>query len=352
MKPTMMSVTLSSPEDIARFGGQKTVMLSLSPADVTTSQEIDSYLPGYVPFGGWRADEIANPNPLVDIEFGTFRRYGSNNVFRRRKAQTSRTAPVGEVDPETDLGNYQCLMYGFGSFIPASVEGQSKYDVKLQAAELVKDQLTLDREVRLWSYLTTSGNWASGQVKTLGAGFNWNGGVNSNPILDLQAAYRASFQPITAFYMGTEAGQAFINNDQVRDYVKLMNGQMPNAGMIAQGAQGQADFAREFTIPGLPPIKIAGAKVLNESTLLLDEIIGRTNVVGIVAPPGATPRFNSISTVKTFRTKGPSGTGYTSREYFVNNRGVDGGTMLVAGFTEDVKFVANTAGALLRSVLT
>ena len=69
-------------------------------------------------------------------------------------------------------------------------------------------------------------------------------------------------------------------------------------------------------------------------------------------PPFSTREFDSIQTVRTLRTKGPSGTGWTSREYFVNHRGVDGGTMLVAGYTEDVKFVANNAGFLLRSVLT
>jgi len=349
---TPITIELASPADIARFGGRK-VTLSLAPADVTSSVEIDSYLPGYQPFGGFRGDEVAPTNPLVDKDFGTYRIYGSNNVFRRVRTQTSRTAPVGEVDPETSLANYNALPYGLGSFIPAATENQSAYNLRQAAARVIADKLALDRECRIWAYLTTLGNWASAQVKTLGAGFNWNGGVNANPVQDLQGMIRASAQPVTAIYMSLEAGHALLNHDTTRDYLRAFYGDSPLGDALRNANGGQpVDTSVEFLIPGLPVIKIAGAKVLNETTGLLDEIIGRTNVVGVSLPPFSTREFDSIQTVRTLRTKGPSGTGWTSREYFVNHRGVDGGTMLVAGYTEDVKFVANNAGFLLRSVLT
>lgn len=352
-QPQTVTVALATAEDRARFGGAATIQLTLSPSDVTTQQEIDTYLPGYQPFAGFRADQIAPAAPLVDKDQDTYRIYGANNVFRRVNVKSSRTAPVGEVDPETNLSSYNAQIYATGSFLPRATEAQAKYDLKRAAARVVADKLLLDREVRFWSTMTTTANWNSNQVKTLGAGFQWNGGVSAQPIIDLQGACRASTQVVTGIYMPLEAGHAFLNNDSVKDYLRMLLGDnAPSPQLIASaGPQGMTQDI-EVVIPGLPPVHIAGAKVLNESTGLLDEIIGRTNIVGVCQPPISAVEFDSIQTVRTFRTKGMSGTGYTSREYDVPHRGHEGGTMLVAGFTEDIKFVANSAGFLLRSVLT
>ncbi len=312
-----------------------------------------TYLPGYQPYGGYRADEVAPWNPLVEKDFGTYRTYGSNNVFRRLRTQTSRTAPVGEVDPETSLSPYNALPYGLGSFIPTATEAQATYDLKRAAARRVADGLALDRECRLWAYATTVGNWGTNQVKTLGAGFNWNGGVNANGVADLQGMVRASYQPVTRIYMGLEASHALLNLDSTRDYLKMWYGVGAMSDQLQKANGGQPlDTSQEFTLPGLPVIKVVGAKVLNEATGVLDDAIGRANVVGVSAPPITAQEFDSIQTLRSLRVKGSSGTGWVSREYFVNHRGVEGGTMLVAGYTEDIRFVANNAGFLLRSVLT
>lgn len=352
-QPQTITVALATAEDRARFGGAASIQLTLAPGDVTTQQEIDTYLPGYVPFAGFRADQIAGAAPLVDKDSDTYRIFGPNNVFRRINVKSSRTAPVGEVDPETSLASYNAQIYATGSFLPRATEAQAKYDLKRAAARVIADKLLLDREVRFWTVMTTVANWATAQVKTLGATFQWNGGSAAQPIIDLQTMCRASTQVVTGIYMPLEAGHAFLNNDSVKDYLRMMLGDnAPSPQLItAAGPQGmQQDI--ELVVPGLPPIHIAGAKVLNETTGNLDEIIGRTNVVGVCQPPISAVEFESIQTVRTFRTKGMSGTGYTSREYDVPHRGHEGGTMLVAGFTEDIRFVANSAGFLLRSVLT
>ena len=351
MDPKTITVTLATAEDRARFGGD-TITLSLAPSDVTTQQEIDTYLPGYQPFAGFRADQIAGPTPLVDKDSDTYRIFGSNNVFRRINVKSSRTAPVGEVDPETSLGTYNALIYATGSFLPAATEAQSKYDLKQAAARVIADKLLLDRECRFWAFITTVANWNSNQVKTLGSGFNWNGGASALPIVDLQTMCRASSQVVTGIYMPLEGAHSFLNNDSVKDYLRMMLGDnAPSPQLVnAAGPQGMTQDV-ELVVPGLPPIHVAGAKVLNESTGNLDEIIGRTNVVGVCQPPISSVQFDSIQTVRTFRTKGLSGTGYTSREYPVPHRGHEGGTMLVAGFTEDIRMVANSAGFYLRSVL-
>jgi len=75
------------------------------------------------------------------------------------------------------------------------------------------------------------------------------------------------------------------------------------------------------------------------------------DVILLSNPPGEPSNFERIQTVRTFRAKGPSGTGWTSREYRVENRGLNGGTMIVAGYSEVVKMVAPTTGGLIKAVI-
>lgn len=345
---------LASADDARMLGlpaGQSSIKLSLAPADVTSAEEIDTYLPGYQPFGGFRADEVAPPAPLVAKDTDLFRTYGLNNVFRRLHVQTSRTAPVGEVDPETSLSTYRTLPFALGSFIPAETDDQANYDLRKAAAQRIKDALTLDREARLWSLLTTTGNWNSNNRTALTAGFQWNGGASSDPILDLQTLIEKSAQVVTAIYMSLKAGHAFLRHDKVRDHMRQLLGDSAPSPQLIAGTGVQGANPVDFVIPGLPPIKIAGAKVLNETTGNLDSIIGDANVVGIANAPGG-GQFEAIQTVKTFRYKGPSGTGWVTREFFVDQRGLNGGTMMVSGFSEDIKMVSNVSGFLITGATT
>ena len=340
---------LASAEDAIRLGlaPGSTVKLSLAPSDVTSAEEIDTYMPGYKPFGGFRADEIAPATPLFAKETDNFRIYSLNNIFRRLHVQTSRTAPVGEVDPETSLSTYRTLPYALGSFIPAETEDQSNYDVRKAAARRIKDALTLDREYRLWSLLTTTGSWNSNNRTALTTGYQWNGGASSDPILDLQTLIEKSAQMVTAIYMSLKAGHAFLRHDKVRDHMRQMLGDAaPTPQLIAgAGIQGHSQDIG-FVIPGLPPIKIAGARILNETTGVLDSIIGDGNVVGVSQDPSG-GEFESIQTVKTFRYKGPSGTGWVTREFPQEQRGLNGGNFMLSGFNEDIRMVSSVSGFLL-----
>lgn len=349
-QPEFMNVTLADPDAIARFGGAS-VRLALAPVDVYTPEEIDTYLPGFRPFGGFRSDQIVPANPLMERDRDYFRVYGKDNVFREIHVQTSRTAPVGEADPETTMDEYHALPFSLGSFLPAETQSQSSFDLRRASAEFIATKLLLNREIRLWSLLTTSGNWNSNQVTTLGAGFQWNGGASADPLLDIQTMIEKSDQVVTDIYFSLKAAHAFLRNDKVRDHMRQMLGDnAPTPAILGgagvQGPQGDIDFV----IPGLPPFHVAGAKKKNETTGALDDIIGVGNVVGI-SNPGGGGQFEAIQTVKCFRTKGPSGTGWTNREFAVENRGLHGGRMLVAGFSEDIRFVANSAGFLLRSAI-
>ncbi|MFZ5896819.1 MAG: hypothetical protein ACOY0T_37530 [Myxococcota bacterium] len=345
-----VTVQLASREDAERLGvpGAKSVRLALTPADVSSLEELDTYLPGYRPFGGFRADEVA-PISLRDKDVGKYRVFGLSNLSRRVHTEISLQSPVGEVDPETELAPYQMLPHGLGSFIPWETENAADFDLKRAAGERIKDLLSVDREYAVWSLLRNPNSWGPNNRVTLGAGFQWNGGVNSDPIADIQSRIRASTQPITDVYFSLATSHAFLNHNKVRDYMRTFYGDGAPGTNILRGAGVQAEFI-DFSLPGLPPIHVAGATLQDETTGVLDGMIGG-DVVLVSNPPGEPTNGERIQTVRTMRSRGPSGTGWTSREYFVNNRGLNGGTMILAGYTEVVVMVAPTTGGLIRNVI-
>lgn len=350
-----LNVQLADPAQaamLAQLGikvSGRNISLALTPDDVRTAQELDTYLPGYQPFGGYRADQIA-PISLKDNDTDKFRVYGLNNIFRVIHTETSMQAPVAEIDPETSLSTYRVIPYALGGYIPAETAKQSTYDVKMATGKRVADAHALAREIKVMTKVTTLSNWNTAQRATLGAGYQWNGGANSDPILDVQEIMQASTQPVTDFFFSLKASNAFLRHPSVRDFLKQMLGDNAVASDILKGSshQGAADIS--YTIPGLATFHVAGAKKLNETTGNLDEIIGN-DLVAVSNPPGDPSAFDHIRTIQTFRTRGPSGTGWVSREIQIENRGLNGGVMLVAGYSEDVQFVANSAGGLRKAII-
>lgn len=352
MNKEFLTVQLASPEDALALGlptGQQSIRLALSPADVSSIEEIDTYLPGYKPFGGFRADEVSPPM-LKDKSVGKYRIYGLTNMHRRVHTEMSLQSPVGEVDPETSLTEYSMLPYGLGSFIPWQTENESGFDVKRAAAARVADILAVDREHRVWTLLRTLGSWGTNQRVTLGPGYQWNGGVNSDPIADIQARIRESSQPITGINLSLATSHALLSHPKVRDWMKAWMGDGALNPSILAGAGTQGAEFINFSLPAMPPFHVVGGKELNESTGMLEEYLGG-DVVLVSNPPGDPTNFERIQTVRTFRLRGPSGTGWTSREFRIENRGLEGGTMVVAGYHESTKMVAPTAGGLIKGAL-
>ena len=64
-------------------------------------------------------------------------------------------------------------------------------------------------------------------------------------------------------------------------------------------------------------------------------------------PSGGLVNPEDIQTALTWRFNGPSGTGFLTREYQREDRGAHGGTMMVSGYSEDPRFIANDVGGLI-----
>lgn len=326
------------------------VRLAISPSDVSIPEEINTYLGGYTP-PGFRADE-AVPPVLVDKDVDKYRNYGLNNVYKRVQVETSKQAGIPEVDAESALSEYGVIERALGSFIPWVTESQASplVDPRMAGARRIAQALGLDREIRVWTLLTTTGSWAAANVTTIAGGAKWSDPVAGNPIKDIQDLMEASAQQVTDVWMATKVAHAFLRNTNVRDHMRQMLGDAAPNPSVLSGADTRLAPV-DFVIPGLPPIHVVPGKVLNEGTGALDPILGE-NVVLTTTPTRIPTDATEIFTALSFRRRGSSGTGYTSREVQLQTRGLEGGRLLIAGHAEDVRMVANNCGGLIRTTLT
>lgn len=364
MQPQTISAALGSRremsvrlvEDVTGLGRSgDTVTFSLHPADVTVNEEMDTFMVGYKPTG-FRADE-ACPIMLVEKDQATFRTFGLNNAFRPVNVLSSIQADIPEVDVDSGTDSYLLQERALGGFIPTVTQlnydaGNGGFDPRAGIGRRIAWALGLDRELRVFGtggLLTTSGNWNANNRVTLASGAEWNDPVNGNPIQDLFDRIAASAQPVTDIWLNPTAAQAMMMSQAVREHIRYIVGD--SAGLNAQIVQAQANQVNmDFQIPGLPPIHVVGSKVLNESTGALDFVLGDT-VILTSNPPGAATSGEDIMTCKTFRRRGPSGTGFTTREFQLERRGLHGGVFLASGHAEQVKMIAGNVGGVIFDVI-
>jgi hypothetical protein len=315
----------------------QTIQLALAPSDVNVSEELDTFLAGYKP-SNYRFDEVSPPF-LVDKHRDQYRAFDVLDAFEEVEVETSVNARVRQVDPRSALSDYLVVERALGSFIPRRVEAESTYDMRERASRRISTALGLNREIRGWTVLTTAGNWATENKLT--PTFLWTDLVDGNPLKDIETIVEASAQDVTGFWFNWTVMRAFLSHPTVRDHMRQMLGDLP----AQQVNNGQLDFA----IPGFPPFHVCQSKrrVAGVQTNILGNF-----VVAITSPKDGVPtNAEDIKTIQTFRKKGDSGTGFVTREFEVDERGLEGGTMLVQGHGEDVKMLADNCGGLISTVV-
>lgn len=323
--------------------------LSLAPGDTRITEEIDTFLAGFrAP--GFRADE-ACPIVLADNDFDTFRLFGANNAFKQVNVLASKESDINEVDPESSTDTYRVIERALGAFVSATTESQASYNVREASARRIRQALDLDREVRIFGatgLLSSSTGWAAANVETIAGGSEWTV-VTIDPLLDIQQRILASAQPVTDIWMNEEAGFTFLRNPFVRDHMRQMLGDNAPPAPTADASGRRNQSVQDFMIPGLPPFHIVPGRVLNETTGVLDPIL--TDNVILTCNPGIPTTGDDIITAVTWRRRGISGTGFTTREFELPKRGLESGMMMVSGHAEDPKFISNTCGGLIKNVL-
>jgi hypothetical protein len=332
------SFILAENSQFGRAG--QLVQLALSPADVHDPTELSTYLAGYK-VEGLLADEVS-PAILTDMSTDKYRTFTEDNAFLAVDVKTGIEAKVPEIDPESRLAQYTVIERAIGSFVPDRVASQASYDVRKAAMKRCSRALMLDREIDVMSLLTTAGNWNAGNVVTLGASAAWNGGASSDPYKDLQDRCEASLQRVTKILMARHVSNAFTRHTEVREHLKQFIGDT--------GARDLLDpqDSETYKLPGLPVICVSDAKHTITKGVAPSWTWG--NDVVLVTEPGGTPSDGEeIRTSETWRLKGPSGNGFVTREFRVDDRGALGGIFIVAALAEVAKMPGPNCGGLIKA---
>jgi hypothetical protein len=349
-----LSIRLVEDHEASYPSAGRQVRLALTPADVVETTELSTYLAGYYP-PGFRADDVS-PVVMVDRDEFQFRSFSQNDAFKRVFVKGSLQGGIPEVDPESSIVTARVVDRYLGSFIPWVTENQggTRYNVRMAAARRIRRAVELDREIDVWTMLTTTGNWNGSMVYALGATANWNGGSASNPILNLQALSEGSVQNTMNFWMNDVVANAFLRHDAVRDYMRFFlgdaNALSPTLAAI-NTANARNASPVDLVIPGIGTLHIVPGKYFNAAGALT-RVLGNSFVVATAGPVGTPTDGEEISTTYTFRRAGPNGTGFNTREFRDEARGPYGGTMLVAALADIAVMTANNVGGLITGVVT
>jgi hypothetical protein len=319
------------------------VTLALTPSDVYQPSELPEFLAGYRD-PQYRAGEMS-PVVLVDKDSDYYRTFSENNAFEPVNVKTSLQGAVREVDAESSTALYTVVERAIGSFIAQQTEMQAAYDAKAKAGQRCKNAIDMDIELDVMALLGTHTNWDTA-VRTAAANA-WDTAAGT-PIVDLQLAIRKSYQGVKAIWFPEPTAHAFINHDDTKDYMRQTMGDNAVTDAL-KDINRAAEENIDFKIPGFPVMRVVASKYLLASTLTYT--LGKVAVL-ISGPATAPVDGNDIMSSATFRRKGPSGTGFQAREYRVEGRGPEGGTMIVVSEASDHVMMADKAGGIITNATT
>lgn len=338
------------------LGGAKAgekIMLAVTPSDTAQVTELESYLGGYSQ-GGFGQDILA---PIVPIDKETTKRrdFSHYNAFAPVEDRVGRDGAINQVEHQSAVVQFTTEEHALAAFIPYAAENDAvgSYNVRASHSQLIKDKLDLNSEIRWFDKATTVGTWNASNYTTITTDYRWNTGTTKDPLADIRARIKASWCPVTDILMNIEVSGYFLADTKVKaaaDFVLGTGGAKGN--LIVESA---VTGIQSFKLPGLPPVHVIDSRKFTSgamSTILADDVI-------LINRPSTLSGGNTLASFLRMRYRGRSGTGYTVNEYVPYGRGLNGGTMLEAGFA-DADIVPGTGadsttsrvGGLIKSVLT
>lgn len=350
-------IRISVSEDGSLFDrtSGRRIMAEQLPSDVHVASEIPTYLAGYQN-SEFRADEASKPTTKTKIT-DYYRTKDPRDAYQPVNVKLAITAWVKEIVPRSSLTLYTMEHRGIGCFVNDMTETEaegSSWDPRMEAAARCYDVMLLDREIDVWAMLRNAANWASANYVTLLAGFQWNGGVNSDPLGDIQNMIASSTSGITDIFLSQLAAFALLRHPSVAAQTRFMVGDQALAATIQNVQNANQPGARvDFQLPGYPPFHVADAKVWNETTQSVgpDDVIIGGDVIGVVNLPGEPTGGRRAPTSQTFRLPGAGGTGIVTRQWRIEGRGPRGGLFMAVTQTEVPLMIAPTVGGVIHNAI-
>lgn len=318
------------------------VKMDLAPSDVHTNATLANYAAGYRIADG--VADIASPVVMVPKQSNVYYTWDKEADFQRKLPNASSPGgAVSEVNPTLSNATYLTNEYALGGFLPTEVVANA--DAPLQPfqkmMQVIVDALRLEREYRTMKLLTTSSNWNSGQVITIAAGSQWDGGAASDPILNLHNAIENSFLPVTGIVWSELVEHDFLRNSNVQKYFTYKD-------MV----DGLPDPSKLSSTLKLPPIYTARMKYLSAASTL--SYVWGNHAVLLHQPAEQPPTSQmDVATSYSFRWNGgtaPDGAitaGFLVRSYFDPKRGGRGGTAIICAHNDTELMTSKYVGGLL-----
>ena len=320
------------PITLARPGGgieQATIQLAAAgPDDAHTIEELPTYLAGFSQ-ADYVADKLSPPFQVPNLT-GIYRSMNEENTFRRVNVDAGLQDPVPEVGVGSGTAQFRCTIRFCGAFVDRITEANSTAYSPLQmSGKRAANALMLDREIKVWEQATTLANWNANHRVTLGATQHWGTGSASAPIDDLRTAVRASLGgSVHDIWMNWDGIDTFLAHPQVRDYLTFFRGTNGFSELVDKIATLSKGNEFDFLVPQIGRIRVAPARVLNETTGILDYCV-ENDVVVSWSDTSQPTDGESMSTFKTAKFAGLAGVGIETRRFNVPNRGPSGGEMIV-----------------------
>jgi len=323
------------------FGGERLVAMDLGTSDVHQAAPLSNYAAGYQLSDG--VADIACPVLVVGKDTDKYYTWDKENAFKRvQPTSGANGGAVPEVNPTLSNTSYQTVPYALGAFLPTETiaNADSPLRPEMAAVKRVMNALRLEREIRVATLLTTSGNWDSSLYTNLGATAKWNGGSTSDPIKDLHTIIESSYMPVTGIVWSERVEHDFVRNAQVQKYLYAKDGPAPTPS----GMELSSIFK-------LPPIHTAKMKYIASSALTY---VWGNSVVLLHQPPSIPPQDQEdVATALTFRwnggqtSDGSMVSGWLVRKFFMQDRGGRGGQKLVVVHNDVEKMTSAYVGGLI-----
>jgi hypothetical protein len=330
----------------ARTGGSDAPLLLTDPivsgiSDVHIKSALPNYASGYTNFTPM-ADVISPPLPVTH-ETDYFWEFQKEDAFQR--AMPIQTAPgggVNEIQPRLlGTSSYKVVPRALAAFVPTELEANADAPLKIRSAHMrrVVEAMKLEREIRVAALLRTSGSWNS--ATTIASGAQWNGGANSDPVKDIHTVMDSSFGEVTGIGLAGNTYRGYTRNAAVRSYIAYKD--------KTDGIPSSADLQAQLR---LPPFFICEMRYLDSTGAL--KFVWGDDVVLFRNPPEMPPTSQEdVATSYTFRwvtpptPDGTSAGGFVVRQYFLQDRGAQGGTKIVCVNYDAEKMTSKYIGNLL-----
>ena len=315
--------------------------MDLAPSDVHTNSTVPYYAAGYRIADG--IADVASPVILTPKQADVFYTWNQNSDFQRAlPVGGAPGAGSGEVNPAISSSTFVTVQYTLGGFMQTEVVANADTPIRpfVKLVQVVVDKLRLEREYRVMTLLTTSGNWNANNVIALAAGSQWDGGAASDPVYNLHKAIENSYLPVTGIVWSELVEHDFLRNPNVQKYFTYKN-----------SLDGIPDPSKISSTLRLPPIYTGMMKYVTGGALTY---VWGNNVV-LLHNTGDLSSQMDVATTRTFRWNGaegatPDGTlsaGFLVRTFFDPKRGARGGTQVVVTHSDVEVMTSGYVGGLV-----